>query len=120
MILQSHYRRAPAALEYTSMPRTTGHPKEENFNFRVPADLKAAFKAATEAADRPAAQVLRDFMRAYVEEHQRPDPGYDAWFRAQVQEALDDPRPSIPHEQVMTEMRARLDARIARAAKRAR
>jgi DNA-damage-inducible protein J len=24
----------------------------------------------------------------------------DAWFRAKVQEALDDPRPAIPHEQV--------------------
>lgn len=25
---------------------------------------------------------------------------YDAWFRAKVQEALDDPRPAIPHEKV--------------------
>ena len=25
---------------------------------------------------------------------------YDQWFRAQVQEAIDDPSPSIPHEQV--------------------
>ena len=31
---------------------------------------------------------------------------YDAWFRAKVQEALDDPRPDIPHEQVMAEMKA--------------
>jgi hypothetical protein len=30
---------------------------------------------------------------------------YDRWFRAQVQEAIDDPRPSIPHDQVMSEMR---------------
>lgn len=28
---------------------------------------------------------------------------YDKWFRAQVQEALDDPRPGIPHEQVQAE-----------------
>jgi DNA-damage-inducible protein J len=26
--------------------------------------------------------------------------GHDAWFRAKVQQALDDPRPAIPHEQV--------------------
>jgi len=26
---------------------------------------------------------------------------YDAWFRAKVHEALADPRPAIPHEQVM-------------------
>lgn len=25
---------------------------------------------------------------------------HDAWFRAKVQEALDDPRPAIPHAQV--------------------
>jgi DNA-damage-inducible protein J len=25
---------------------------------------------------------------------------YDAWFRAKVQEALDDPRPAIPHKKV--------------------
>ena len=25
---------------------------------------------------------------------------HDAWFRAKVQEALNDPRPGIPHEQV--------------------
>lgn len=31
---------------------------------------------------------------------------YDKWFRAQVQAAIDDPRPSIPHEQVMTDVRA--------------
>ena len=34
---------------------------------------------------------------------------YDLWFRAKVQGAIDDPRPSIPHDQVM----ARMDARIA-------
>ncbi|MGV6476671.1 type II toxin-antitoxin system RelB family antitoxin [Azotobacter vinelandii] len=33
---------------------------------------------------------------------------YDRWFRAKVQASLDDPRPSIPHDQVMAEMRAML------------
>jgi DNA-damage-inducible protein J len=32
---------------------------------------------------------------------------HDAWFRAKVQEALDDPRPAIPHEQVEAEFTAR-------------
>jgi hypothetical protein len=35
---------------------------------------------------------------------------YDQWFRAKVQEALDDPRPGIPHDQVM----AKMDALIAK------
>ena len=33
---------------------------------------------------------------------------YDMWFRAQVQKSIDDPRPSIPHDQVMSEVRALL------------
>lgn len=41
---------------------------------------------------------------------------YDHWFRAQVQSSLDDPRPSIPHDQVMAEM----DAIIAEAENRRR
>ena len=37
-----------------------------------------------------------------------PD-AYDAWFRAKVQEALDDPRPAVPHTQVMQEAQAMID-----------
>ncbi|QMV17976.1 type II toxin-antitoxin system RelB/DinJ family antitoxin [Granulicella sp. 5B5] len=29
---------------------------------------------------------------------------YDAWFRAKVQEALDDPRPGVPHAEVRRRM----------------
>jgi len=39
---------------------------------------------------------------------------YDAWFRAKVQASLDDPRPRIPHDEVM----ARMDAIIAEAERR--
>ncbi len=49
------------------MPRQSQHPKEGSFNFRIDRKLKAEFQTATEAEDKPAAQVLRDFMRAYVE-----------------------------------------------------
>ncbi len=31
---------------------------------------------------------------------------HDHWFRAQVQKALDNTEPRIPHDQVMAEMRA--------------
>lgn len=30
---------------------------------------------------------------------------YEAWFRAKVQEALEDQRPSVSHAEVMREMR---------------
>ncbi|ARC38901.1 type II toxin-antitoxin system antitoxin, RelB/DinJ family (plasmid) [Paracoccus yeei] len=39
-----------------------------------------------------------------------PD-AYDAWFRAKVQEALSDPRPGKPHDQVVLEARALIDAK---------
>ncbi len=36
---------------------------------------------------------------------------YDAWFRAKVREALDDPAPSLPHAEVMAEMRELIAAK---------
>ncbi len=36
---------------------------------------------------------------------------YDVWFRARVQEALDDPDPGIPHDQAMAELQAIIDER---------
>ena len=33
---------------------------------------------------------------------------YEQWLRAKVQASLDDPRPNIPHDQVMARMRALL------------
>lgn len=39
-----------------------------------------------------------------------PD-AYDAWFRAKVQEALADPRPATPHNQVMQEARTLIDGK---------
>ncbi|EPR17378.1 hypothetical protein M527_17070 [Sphingobium indicum IP26] len=36
---------------------------------------------------------------------------YDAWFRAQIEASLADPRPSIPHDQVMAELRAIIAAK---------
>lgn len=36
---------------------------------------------------------------------------HDAWFRAKVREALDDPRPAVPHERVMSETQALIDGK---------
>ncbi len=35
---------------------------------------------------------------------------YDAWFRAQVQQAIDDPRPGIPADAAREHFAARRDA----------
>ncbi|NVZ84259.1 antitoxin [Pseudomonas yamanorum] len=36
---------------------------------------------------------------------------YDCWFRANVQAALEDARPGIPHDQVMSQIKALIDAK---------
>lgn len=41
---------------------------------------------------------------------QQGDDAYTRWLAAEIQAAIDDPRPSIPHEEVM----ARMDAQLAR------
>lgn len=40
-----------------------------------------------------------------MRENKKPSDEYDAWFRARVQEALEDRRPTVPHAEVMREMR---------------
>ncbi len=36
---------------------------------------------------------------------------YDLWFRAKVQDALESTKPSIPHDQVMAEMRTLIESK---------
>lgn len=43
--------------------------KDSGFRIRVQRDLREQFLAACKAQDKPAAQVLREFMRDYVEVH---------------------------------------------------
>ncbi|MRW83215.1 stability determinant [Pseudoduganella sp. FT26W] len=37
---------------------------------------------------------------------------YDRWYRSKVQKSLDDPRPGIPHDVVMAEIMAIIEAKI--------
>jgi DNA-damage-inducible protein J len=39
---------------------------------------------------------------------------HDAWFRAKVQEALNDPRPDIPHEKVKAHFAKRREAALSK------
>jgi len=98
------------------MPRRTA--ADERLEFHLPADLKAAFLAAAESEERPADAVLRDLVRGYLDERTQPTPD-DQRLRAEIRAALDESGPGIPHEQVMQETMARLEARIQRPGKRA-
>lgn len=62
---------------------------------------------------RPASQLVRDFMREFVQ-NQREKREHDAWFKREVQASTDSPSSAYTHEQAMTEMKSRLAARIAK------
>jgi hypothetical protein len=90
------------------MPRTTLHSKDATFNLRIDPSLKTALSAATEAEDKPAAQVLRDFMRAYVKQRERR--AFEAAARRQslaIAERAKDPNSDV--YAVMREIEADLD-----------
>jgi len=53
--------------------------------------------------------VLSPLVSEFETEEQ--EASYLTWLKAKVQASLDDPRPGIPHDQVMAEMRAMLDAK---------
>lgn len=89
------------------MPRTSTHPKDASFNLRIDPALKASFTKATEAADVPAAQVLRDFMRTYVRQSERRT--FEAEARRQSRDAAARARdPNSDEYAVMREIEAEL------------
>lgn len=61
---------------------------EATFTFRLDESLKADFTTAAKACDRTGAQLLRDFMREFVQRQQDAE-NHDAWFRRQVQIGLE-------------------------------
>ena len=91
------------------MPRSSQHPKDTSFNLRIDPALKAAFTAAAEAEDKPAAQVLRDFMRAYVARRERR--AFEAEARRQSHSIAERARdPSSDEAAMMRELAAELDS----------
>ena len=63
---------------------------------------------ATQYIDIPAADSVRNDAAERMR-HAHQAAAYDKWLRAEVQEAIDDPRPSVPHEQAMQRVRAKLN-----------
>jgi hypothetical protein len=53
------------------MPHTKHRRKEDALSLRVDPALKAEFMAATETENKPVAEVLRNFMRSYVQRAKR-------------------------------------------------
>lgn len=77
-------------------------------NFRVDDELKGQFEKAVEFSDMTGSQVLRDFMRNYVESS-REKREYEAWLVANVQRGLAQAAAgrTVPHEEVKARAAAR-------------
>ncbi len=52
--------------------------KDAGLRIRVQRDLRKQFLEVCRAQDKPAAQVLREFMREYIAEHNAEDAGQTA------------------------------------------
>ena len=79
-------------------------PNEACFTVELETDLCDDFIAEAQAMHRPASELVREFMREFVR-CRREAREHDAWFRAKVEEALNDPRPGIPQDEAMDEAR---------------
>lgn len=60
---------------------------ESNFTIRVDDQLKGAFTEAARINDRTGAQLVRDFMREYVQTS-REKSEYESWFMGQVEAGM--------------------------------
>jgi hypothetical protein len=87
--------------------RTNRQAKEESFNFRVDSRLKAEFRAATDADDVPAAQILRNFMRTYITRRNRLDFAAEAHRQSEAIAARAT-HPGSDESAMMAELDARL------------
>jgi len=81
--------------------------KDAVFTMKLDAELRDAFMAAAAQADRPASQIVREFMRDFVQQ----DREYVAWLQRRVDKARADIAAGRvhSHEEVTAEMDRLLD-----------
>jgi DNA-damage-inducible protein J len=84
---------------------------------RIDDQLKSRAAAALADVGLTLSDAVRILLTRIVAEGGLPagltaDPdAYDTWFRAKVQQALDDPRPPVPHADVMADVKALIDSK---------
>lgn len=61
--------------------------KEAVFTLKIEAPLRDAFMAEAIAIDRPASQIIREFMREFVA-RQQASRDHDAWFHREVEAGM--------------------------------
>jgi predicted transcriptional regulator len=87
-------------------------PKEAVFTLKLEPELRDQFMAEAQATHRPASQLVREFMREFVQ-RQQDARAHDAWIRAEIAQGLreaDDPNVRrIPQDEAMAELTRRID-----------
>jgi predicted transcriptional regulator len=95
--------------------------KEAMFTLKLEPELRDQFMAEAAATDRPASQIVREFMRDFIK-RQREAREHDAWFRGEVEqgmrEANDTSVRRIPHEEVASNWRRQRAALVKGAGER--
>ncbi|MEQ1955238.1 type II toxin-antitoxin system RelB/DinJ family antitoxin [Mesorhizobium sp. CN2-181] len=92
--------------------------KTSMLHVRVDEELKSTASETLAGVGLTISDAVRILLTRVAQEGGLPaglasDPAvYDRWFRAKVDEALADKRPSVPHQQVMDEAQARIDRKI--------
>jgi len=83
---------------------------DTTFTFRVEEALKEQFTTAAKVRDRSGAQLLRDFMREFVQQQVIAD--HDQWFRQQIQTGLNSANAGnlVPAAEVEAKFAARRSA----------
>ena len=61
--------------------------KQSVFSMKLDTELHDQFMAEAVAVDRPASQLVREFMRGFVQ-RRREAREHDAWFRAEVEQGI--------------------------------
>ena len=78
------------------------------FTLKLEPELRDQFVAEAAAVDRPASQLVREFMRDFVQ-RQRAAREHDAWFRTEGAKAMcdvDDPTVArIPNDEIESDWR---------------
>lgn len=86
--------------------------KRAVFTLELEPELRDAFAAAAERADRTAPELVRELMRDFVEDHAEPDDAYREFLRRKVEKA----RASVERGEVSSQEKVENDARVRRAA----
>ena len=90
-------------------------------NVRIDGDVKDGAAAVLAEHGMSISDAVRILLTRIAREGRVPsfmfmdDKSYDEWFRAKVREAMEDERDTVPHEEVMAGIRARLREKTAEA-----